>query len=85
MSAHSSSSLRTSAQPQALLGDKVMLAAVGLSAAAAVLTGYLYFEPVLDVVGALVFAGVAAAAQSLMDPAHRLTQATQVFRPARAV
>jgi methyl-accepting chemotaxis protein len=83
MSSLSSSSMRGGAQPQVLLGDKAMLAAVGLSAAAAVLIGYLYFEPVLAVVGALVFTGVAAA-QSLMDQARRLTQATQVFRPARA-
>ena len=62
MSTPSSSSMRSGAQPQALLGDKVMLAAVGLSAAAAVLIGYLYFEPVLAVVGALLFTGVAATA-----------------------
>jgi methyl-accepting chemotaxis protein len=62
MSRHSSSSARVGSNPQALLGDKVLLAAIGLSAAAAVLIGYLYFELALAVVGALVLTGIATTA-----------------------
>ena len=54
MSSHSSFSARVNGNPQALLGDKVMLAAIGLSAGAAVLIGYFYFELTLAVVGAAV-------------------------------
>jgi methyl-accepting chemotaxis protein len=43
---------------QALLGDKVILAAVVLSGLAAVLIGYLYFEPVVAIVGALALSGL---------------------------
>ncbi|HMN93023.1 MAG TPA: methyl-accepting chemotaxis protein [Hydrogenophaga sp.] len=45
-------------QAQALLGDKVMLAAVVLSAVVAVVMGQVYYEPTLAVLGALVFAGI---------------------------
>jgi methyl-accepting chemotaxis protein len=47
---------------QAILGDKVMLAAIALSAAAAVLIGFQYYEPVLGIVGALVLMGIGTAA-----------------------
>ncbi|MDP1687377.1 methyl-accepting chemotaxis protein [Hydrogenophaga sp.] len=47
---------------QAILGDKVMLAAIALSAAAAVLIGFQYYQPMLGVVGALVLLGIGAAA-----------------------
>ena len=47
---------------QAILGDKVMLAAIVLSAAAAVLIGFQYYEPLLGIVGALVLTGIATAA-----------------------
>ncbi|MFP8781092.1 methyl-accepting chemotaxis protein [Hydrogenophaga sp. RWCD_12] len=42
----------------ALLGDQVMLAAVLLSAVAAVAIGFVYYEPVLAMVGAAVAAGL---------------------------
>jgi methyl-accepting chemotaxis protein len=48
--------------PQAVLGDRVLLAAITLSAAAAVLIGYLYFELTLAIAGALIFLGLGAAA-----------------------
>jgi methyl-accepting chemotaxis protein len=48
--------------PQAMLGDKVLLAAIALSAAAAVLIGYFYYEITLAVVGALVLTGIATTA-----------------------
>lgn len=47
MSRHSSSPARVGGNPQALLGDKVLLAAIGMSAAAAVLIGHLCFERAL--------------------------------------
>ncbi len=47
---------------QAILGDKVMLAAIALSAAAAVLIGFQYYEPTLGIVGALVLMGIGTAA-----------------------
>ncbi|MES2842166.1 MAG: methyl-accepting chemotaxis protein [Pseudomonadota bacterium] len=50
---------------QARLGDKVMLAAIGLSALAAVVIGFNYYEPVLAVLGALVFSGMGLAAYVL--------------------
>jgi uncharacterized phage infection (PIP) family protein YhgE len=43
---------------QALLGDKVMLSAVLLSAVVAMVMGQVYYEPVLAVIGALAFAGI---------------------------
>ena len=48
--------------PQALLGDQVLLAAVVLSAVAAVVLGSVYYELSLAIVGALALAGVALAA-----------------------
>jgi methyl-accepting chemotaxis protein len=45
-------------QAQALLGDKVMLAAVVLSAIVAVVLGQVYYEPTLAIIGALLFAGI---------------------------
>ena len=47
---------------QAILGDKVMLAAIALSAAAAVLIGFQYYQPMLGVVGALVLLGIGSVA-----------------------
>ena len=47
---------------QALLGDKVMLTAILVSAIAAVLIGFLYYEPTLAVIGALTLAGLGATA-----------------------
>ncbi|PZO09742.1 MAG: chemotaxis protein [Burkholderiales bacterium] len=44
-----------------MLGDKVMLAAIALSAAAAVFIGFQYYEPMLGVVGALLLLGVGTA------------------------
>ena len=44
---------------RALLGDRVMLAAIALSAAAAVVMGFLYYEPTLGAVAALALAGLA--------------------------
>ena len=49
----------------ALLGDKVMLAAVALSALAAVLIGHFYYSLTLAIIGALVFSSVAVAAYLL--------------------
>ena len=49
----------------ALLGDKVMLAAVALSALAAVAIGHFYYSLTLAIVGALAFSGVAVAAYLL--------------------
>ena len=49
----------------ALLGDKVILAAVALSAVAAVVIGYFYYSFTLAIVGALALSGVAAAAYLL--------------------
>ena len=50
---------------QALLGDKVMLAAVALSAVAAAVLGHFYFGLTLGVVGGLVFGGMGLAAYVL--------------------
>ena len=47
---------------QSILGDKVMLAAIVLSAAASVLIGFQYHEPLLGVVGALVLMGIGGVA-----------------------
>ncbi len=47
---------------QAILGDQVMLGALILGSAAAGLMGFLYYEPVLGVVGALICAGLGLAA-----------------------
>ena len=52
------SSINPTLGSQALLGDKVMLAAVLLSAVVAMVMGQVYYEPVLAVVGALAFAGI---------------------------
>ena len=57
MNIHAHPALKDTSHPQALLGDKVLLAAIALSAAAAVLIGFLYYEPTLAIVGALVFLG----------------------------
>ena len=65
MNIHAHPALKDTGHPQALLGDKVMLAAIALSAAAAVLIGFLYYEPTLAIVGALVFLGLGAAAYAL--------------------
>jgi methyl-accepting chemotaxis protein len=46
---------------QALLGDRVMLAAIAVSALAAIAIGFVYYEPTLGLVGALLLAGVGAA------------------------
>ncbi|WP_281728078.1 methyl-accepting chemotaxis protein [Hydrogenophaga sp. PAMC20947] len=47
--------------PQALLGDKVLLATVALSAVAAVVLGSVYYELSLAIIGALALAGFALA------------------------
>ncbi|AOW15215.1 chemotaxis protein [Hydrogenophaga crassostreae] len=47
---------------QAVLGDKVMLAAVGLSALAAVVLGHFYFELTMGIAGALTFGGLSLVA-----------------------
>ncbi|MCW5672802.1 MAG: hypothetical protein KIT86_24355, partial [Hydrogenophaga sp.] len=52
-------------ESQARLGDRVMLAAIGLSAVAAVVIGFTYYEPVLAVVGALLLFGLGLAAYVL--------------------
>ena len=57
--AQHSSPFRKAVDPQALLGDKVMLAAVALSAVAAVVLGSVYYELSLAIVAALALAGVA--------------------------
>ena len=44
--------------PRAILGDRILLAAVLLSAVAAAAMGFLYYEPVLGMVAALVLAGL---------------------------
>ncbi len=54
-----------SADRRALLGDKVMLAAVALSAVAAVVIGFLYHEPTLGLVAALALAGLGVGAYAL--------------------
>ncbi len=46
------------AHSRALLGDKVMLAAIVLSAVAAAAIGFLYYEPTLGLVSALALAGL---------------------------
>ena len=48
--------------PQALLGDKVLLATVALSAVAAVVLGSLYYELSLAIIGALALSCIAVAA-----------------------
>ena len=58
----SSAEARRSLDPQALLGDRVMLAAVALSAVAAVALGSVYYELGLAIVAALALAGVALGA-----------------------
>ena len=57
---HTASHGRTSAQAssRALLGDKVILAAIALSALAAVAIGFLNYEPTMGLVGALALAGL---------------------------
>ena len=52
------SSLRASA----ILGDKLMLAAVAVAAVGAVIIGQFYYEPTLAVMGALILGGMGAAA-----------------------
>jgi methyl-accepting chemotaxis protein len=49
-------------EAQARLGDQVMLAAIGLSAVAAVVIGFTYYEPVLAVIGALLLSALGLAA-----------------------
>ena len=51
-----------SVEPQALLGDQVLLASVALSAMAAVVLGSMYYELGLAIGGAIALAGVALAA-----------------------
>ena len=53
---------QTPINSQAILGDKVMLAAIALAAAAAALMGFLYYEPTLGIVGALLLLGIGTAA-----------------------
>lgn len=65
MSAHTTEDRTPPAYAQALLGDRVMLAAIALGAVAAVVIGFLYYEPSLGVAGALVFSGVGIAAYML--------------------
>ncbi|MBS3998325.1 MAG: chemotaxis protein [Hydrogenophaga sp.] len=60
-----SSSAQPFQDPQAILGDKVMLGAIALSAVAAVAIGFVYHEPTLAIVAALLFAGIGAAAYAL--------------------
>ena len=63
--AQHSSPFRKAVDPQALLGDKVMLAAVALSAVAAVVLGSVYYELGLAIVAALAMAGVALGAYAV--------------------
>ena len=63
--AQHSSPFRKAVDPQALLGDKVMLAAVALSALAAVVLGSVYYELGLAIVAALALAGVALGAYAV--------------------
>ncbi|MDO8904036.1 methyl-accepting chemotaxis protein [Hydrogenophaga sp.] len=65
MSTHTTHTRMPRENAQALLGDRVMLAAIALSALAAVVIGFLYYEPTLGVVGALVLGGVGVAAYML--------------------
>ena len=58
MSATPPSSPAAGSGGAALLGDQVLLAAVLLSAAAAVAIGFVYYEPMLAVVGALVASAI---------------------------
>jgi methyl-accepting chemotaxis protein len=51
----------TPVNARALLGDQVLLAAILLSAAVAAVMGFVYYEPTLAVVAALVFAGLGVA------------------------
>ena len=57
---HTANHGRTSAQAssRALLGDKVILAAIALSALAAVAIGFMNYEPTMGLVGALALAGL---------------------------
>jgi methyl-accepting chemotaxis protein len=58
MNSYNPSPAQAPESSRAVLGDQVMLAAVMLSAAAAALIGFLYYEPVLGLVGALALAGL---------------------------
>jgi methyl-accepting chemotaxis protein len=60
MSTHHPDIAKRNIDQQALLGDKVILAAVVLSGLAAVLIGFLYYEPTVAIVGALVLSGLGA-------------------------
>ena len=64
---HTTSHRRAPAQAssRALLGDKVILAAIALSALAAAAIGFLYYEPTLGLVGALALAGLGFGAYAM--------------------
>jgi methyl-accepting chemotaxis protein len=50
---------------RALLGDKVILAAIALSALAAAAIGFVYYEPALGLIGALALAGLGVAGYAM--------------------
>ena len=65
MTTHTSSTSNREVDQQAVLGDKVLLAAVCLSALAAGLLGHFYFELTTGIVGGLVLSGLGFAAYTL--------------------
>jgi methyl-accepting chemotaxis protein len=62
MTIATSHALQKARNEHAVMGDKVMLATMGLSAAAAAVLGHFYFELTLAIVGALVLGGLGLAA-----------------------
>ncbi len=61
MSSHQVSGARSGQSTRARMGDQVILAAVLISALAAVALGFVYYEPTLGIIGALAFTGVGLA------------------------
>ncbi|MFC7435314.1 methyl-accepting chemotaxis protein [Hydrogenophaga bisanensis] len=61
MSSQQVSGARSGQATRARMGDQVILAAVLISALAAVALGFVYYEPTLGVIGALAFTGVGLA------------------------
>ncbi|MEW6479896.1 MAG: methyl-accepting chemotaxis protein [Pseudomonadota bacterium] len=61
MSSQQVSGARSGQATRARMGDQVILAAVLISALAAVALGFVYYEPTLGIIGALAFTGVGLA------------------------
>ena len=65
MTTHSASTAHKPVNEQALLGDKIMLAAVALSALAAAVLGHFYFGLTMGIGGGVVLGGLGLAAYAL--------------------